>query len=246
VETKTRISDGTRGACAWRERPAATFSHATPWRRRAWQAGGAFYAAPVVALGGWSDGGTPNAWRPRMATLYSKAKLLGHPIHPMLVAFPITFFSSTLLGSIAYLATSDRDWFRLAYFANVAGVVTALIAAVPGFLDWTGIPSHLRAKQVGIVHLTLNLIVVAIFTLNLGMQGAQLSEAVPSGWSGFVLSLLGVMLLLMSGYYGWTLVQTHHVGIDLTREQELLDRTRQGLGTNVRPPHDRDMQHHAP
>jgi uncharacterized membrane protein len=181
-----------------------------------------------------------------MATLYSKAKLLGHPIHPMLVAFPITFFSSTLLGSIAYLATSDRDWFRLAYFANVAGVVTALIAAVPGFLDWTGIPSHLRAKQVGVVHMTLNLIVVAIFTLNLGMQGAQLGEPVPSGWSGFVLSLLGVMLLLMSGYYGWTLVQTHHVGINLTREQELLDRTRQSLGPDVRPPSDRDMQHHAP
>jgi uncharacterized membrane protein len=184
-----------------------------------------------------------DAWAGGMATLYSKAKLLGHPVHPMLVAFPITFFSSTLLGSIAYLATGDRDWFRLAYFANGAGVVTALIAAVPGFLDWTGIPSHLRAKQVGLVHLTLNLIVVAIFTLNLGMQGAQLSEAAPAGWSGFVLSFLGVMLLLMSGYYGWTLVQTHHVGIDLTREQELLDRTRQGLSTEAQR---QGPQHHAP
>lgn len=180
-----------------------------------------------------------------MATLYSKAKLLGHPIHPMLVAFPITFFTSTLIASIVYLATSDRDWFRLAYFANAAGVVTALIAAVPGFLDWTGIPSHLRAKQVGMVHLTLNLIVVSIFTLNLGMQGAQLTDATPSGWSGFVLSLIGVMLLLVSGYYGWSLVQTHHVGIDLTREQELLDRTRQGLGPPA-PPHSSDVQHHTP
>jgi uncharacterized membrane protein len=125
-------------------------------------------------------------------------------------------------------------------------VVTALIAAVPGFLDWTGIPSHLRAKQVGVVHLTLNLIVVAIFTLNLGMQGAQLAEPLPSGWSGFVLSLLGVMLLLMSGYYGWSLVQTHHVGIDLTREQELLDRTRQGAGLGPRQPRGSDAPPHAP
>jgi uncharacterized membrane protein len=177
-----------------------------------------------------------------MATLYSKVKLLDHPIHPLLVAFPITFYSSTLLGFIAYLATGDRDWFRLAYFANAAGVVTALVAAIPGFLDWTGIPSHLRAKQVGVVHMTLNLIIVSIFTLNLGMQGAQLDEVAPSGWSGFVLSLLGVMLLLVSGYYGWSLVQTHHVGVDLTREQELLDRQRPG---SLRPPPRAEVQHHA-
>jgi uncharacterized membrane protein len=162
-----------------------------------------------------------------MATLYSKVKLLNHPVHPMLVAFPITFFSCTLLAFVAYAVSGDKDWFRLGYAANVAGVITALLAAIPGFLDWTGIPDHLRAKKVGLIHMTLNLIVVTTFAINLGAQGAALDELSPSGVVPVVLSAVGVGLLLLSGYLGWSLVQTHHVGIDLSREQEALDRGRE-------------------
>jgi len=163
-----------------------------------------------------------------MATLYSKVKVLGHPVHPMMVAFPIAFFSSTLLASIAYLATGDRDWFRLAYLANVAGVVTGLLAAIPGFLDWVGIPDHLKAKRVGFLHMALNLIVVGLFTLNLGAQGAQLSAAEPSGISGVFISALGVVLLILGASYGGSLVRRYHVGVDLTREQELADHVQYG------------------
>jgi len=163
-----------------------------------------------------------------MATLYSKVKVLGHPVHPMMVGFPIAFFSSTLLASIAYLASNDRDWFRLAYLANVAGVVTGLLAAIPGFLDWVGIPEHLKAKRVGFLHMALNLVVVGLFTLNLGAQGAQLGAAEPSGVSAVFISGLGVLLLILGASYGGTLVQQYHVGVDLTREQELMDHIHHG------------------
>jgi len=163
-----------------------------------------------------------------MATLYSKVKVLGRPVHPMMVGFPIAFFSSTLFASIAYLATGDRDWFRLAYLANVAGVVTGLVAAVPGFLDWVGIPDHLKAKRIGFLHMALNLVVVGLFTLNLGAQGAQLGLAQPMALSGVLISALGVALLLIAGAYGGSLVQRYHVGIDLTREQELIEHVQRG------------------
>ena len=163
-----------------------------------------------------------------MATLYSKVKIFGHPVHPMMVAFPIVFFSSTLLASIAYVATDDRDWFRLAYLANVAGVVTGLLAAIPGFLDWVSIPEHLRAKRVGFLHMALNLVVVGLFTLNLGAQGAQLNATQPLGLSGVFISALGVMLLLIASSYGGSLVRRYHVGVDLTREQELIDHVHHG------------------
>ncbi|HEY3497538.1 MAG TPA: DUF2231 domain-containing protein, partial [Polyangiaceae bacterium] len=170
--------------------------------------------------------GTRDASRRAMPTLYSKVKLLDHPVHPMLAAFPIALFTATLFGFVAYLIDGDRDWFRLGYAANLAGVVTALAAAVPGFLDWIGIPDHVRAKRVGLVHMVLNLIVVTTFAINLGAQGAQLDEARPEGVVAVVLSTLGVVLLLASGYFGWSLVQTHHVGVDLSKEQQLLDRER--------------------
>lgn len=175
----------------------------------------------------------------RMATLYSKIKILGHPVHPMLVAFPITFFTTTWVAFIVYGVGGDVTWFRVGFWANVAGVIAALVAAVPGFLDLLGIPSHLEARRVGVIHMILNLSVVAIFGINLLLQGGRLDEIAPPGGVAILLSAIGVITLLVSGYFGWTLVQTHHVGIDLTREQQALEPHR-GVATHgsVRPPSD--------
>jgi uncharacterized membrane protein len=177
-----------------------------------------------------------------MATLYSKIKVLDHPIHPMLVAFPITFFTTTLVAFIVYAAGGDVTWFRIGYWANVAGVITALVAAVPGFIDWLGIPHHLEAKRVGIQHLVLNLAVVAIFAINLAVQGSRLDEAAPAAALAVVISAVGVGALLVSGYFGWSLVQTHHVGVNLTREQQALE-PQHGVDAHGRIEARRDLPH---
>ncbi len=172
-----------------------------------------------------------------MATLYSKIKLFDHPIHPMLVAFPITFFTTTAVAFIVYGVGGDTTWFRIGYWANVAGVIAALVAAVPGFLDWLGIPNHLEAKRVGAIHMVLNLSVVAIFAINLAIAATHLDEAVPPASLAIVLSAVGLGTLLVSGYFGWSLVQTHHVGVNLTREQQALE-PRHGVKTHghIGPP----------
>ena len=158
-----------------------------------------------------------------MATLYSKIKVFDHPVHPMLVAFPITLFTMTLVAFVVYAVNGDPTWFRVGYWANVAGVIAALVAATPGFLDWLGIPNHLEAKRVGVLHLVLNLIVVAIFAINLGVQSTHIQEMAPPATLAALLSAVGVVTLLVSGYFGWSLVQTHHVGVNLTREQQALE-----------------------
>ena len=170
-----------------------------------------------------------------MATLYSKIKVLDHPIHPMLVAFPITFFATTLVAFIVYAIGGDVLWYRIGFWANVVGVVTALIAAVPGFLDWLGIPAHLEAKRVGVLHMMLNLIVVAIFGINIGIQGPHINDFAPSPVLAILLSVVGVVTLLISGYFGWTLVQTHHVGVNLSREQEALEPHREMVKSSPGP-----------
>ena len=67
--------------------------------------------------------------------MHSKVKLAGHPIHPMLVAYPIVLYTATLVCYIVYSSNHDVFWFKVAYVANISGVIMAVVAALPGFID---------------------------------------------------------------------------------------------------------------
>ena len=151
--------------------------------------------------------------------LYSKAKVAGHPLHPMLVAFPVAFYVGALVSFIAYALTDDPFWFRVGYVSNVGGVIMALVAAVPGFVDWyAGIPAGTRAKQVGLTHMTLNVSALALFAINLWASNGGWDSAQPNATPAILLTLLGVMCTVAAGWFGWTLVQTHHVGVQIETE----------------------------
>jgi uncharacterized membrane protein len=169
----------------------------------------------------------PFARSPAMSTLYSKVKVGGHPLHPMLIAFPVTFYTTTLFGFTVYALTGHLFWWRVGLWSNVAGVITAALAAVPGFIDWAvGIPRGTEAKRTGQKHMLLNLAALASFAANLYVQRhrwpADVLESglAPSPQGAVVLSLLGFLLTVGAGYLGFSLVQTHHVGVDLTPDQE--------------------------
>jgi uncharacterized membrane protein len=147
---------------------------------------------------------------------YSKVTLAGHPVHPMLVAFPVAFYTATLLGYVAYAVTAEPFWYRLAFTANVAGVVMAAVAAIPGFIDWSiGIPSRSAAKADGLTHMLLNVAALLIFIVNLLFGYSGLQQATPRVLPPLLLSLLGVLLTVGAGWFGWRMVQVHHVGIQL-------------------------------
>jgi len=153
--------------------------------------------------------------------MYSKIKILGHPVHPMLVSFPIAFYTATLAAFITYAVVGDPFWFRLAYVANAAGVVMALVAAVPGFLDWMmGIPSGTHAKKHGLQHMLLNVTVLVLFAVNLWLNSGQWNAAQPETTLSITLPAIGFLLTLVAGYLGWTLVQTHHAGVQFSPSEE--------------------------
>jgi uncharacterized membrane protein len=157
-------------------------------------------------------------------TMYSKAKILGHPIHPMLVAFPVAFYTTTLVSFIVYAASADPFWFRVARVANWSGVVTALVAAVPGFIDWAiGIPRQSAAKGTGVLHMALNVIALLVFFANGIVYSGSWDVRPPGAETGVMLSAIGVLFTLPAGFLGWNLVQDHHVGVRLTPEQERLE-----------------------
>jgi uncharacterized membrane protein len=171
--------------------------------------------------------------------MYSKVKIFGHPIHAMLVPFPIAFYNATLVGFFVYTLTSNPFWYKLGIVANWAGVVMAVVAALPGFLDWAiGVPRRTSASTTGLIHMLLNVAALVAFTANAVIQLRYWNDTDPEGaTTGIVLSLVGIALTLPAGFLGWDLVQRHHVGVELTPEQEKLEPPEQTRQRPLKPAH---------
>jgi uncharacterized membrane protein len=152
--------------------------------------------------------------------MFSKIKIFGHPIHPMLVAYPIAAYTGTLVGYSIYAATGGMFWLKLAIALNVVGVGMAVVAAVPGFIDWAfGIPRGTGAKKDGIKHGLLNTASLVLFAITLGIYAGHWNGPATSATAAVVLSAIGWLCTLAAGWYGWMLVQGWHVGVDLHESQ---------------------------
>ncbi len=157
--------------------------------------------------------------------MYSKAKIAGHPIHPMIVAFPITFYTVSLIAFVVYqFANTEIFWFRLGAFCTYAGVLSALAAAVPGFIDWAfGIPKESAAKKRGLIHMALNVTALILFAINAYRVYGNWYTPVEDASGLWIVALIGVCLTVAAGYHGWELIATHKVGVSMTPEQERIE-----------------------
>ena len=152
--------------------------------------------------------------------MYSKARVAGHPIHPMLVAFPLTFYSATVATLLAYIGTREAFWFRFAMVVNIAGIATAVIAALPGAIDLSALPRGSRARAAGLKHAGFNLIATGLFVVSaLVLYRTWSQRVMVDGEYVFdatiplAMSVIAWVSMVIAGTLGWTLVQTHHVGI---------------------------------
>src|SRR5436305_5133656 len=142
-----------------------------------------------------------------------EGKPLRHPIHPMLVHFPIGFFILSLLLDLAtFLFPATPLLLRTSFYAIFFGVITALVAAVPGFVDYSDIRNDHPAKRIATAHMILNLTVVAVYGINLGLRSSSLVDGRIS-LGPMVLSFVGVGLLSASGYLGGKLVYDEGIAV---------------------------------
>lgn len=156
--------------------------------------------------------------------MYSKIKIAGHPVHPMLVAFPVVCYTGTLVAFAVYGANGHLFWLNLGIALSVVGVGGAVLAAIPGLADWAfGIPRDSAAKLIGLAHATLNVVALGLFAAVLASYVSNWNGPAIGATLGIVLSAIGVAATLGAGFLGWTLVQDYHVGIQLAPEQELAE-----------------------
>ena len=155
-----------------------------------------------------------------MTARYSKVTIFGHPIHPMIVSFPIAFYTVGVVALIVYAATRDAFWYRAAMILWFAGAGGALVAAVFGALDlFLGIPMRARPYGTGVLHFGANILALCLFVGAAFMMYGDWNARPPSPPTlriapQLVLGLVGLALTAAAGALGYKMVQTEHVGVD--------------------------------
>ena len=141
----------------------------------------------------------------------SKAVLLGHPVHPMLIPFPLAFLTGAVLFDAAGLVSGNPAWWATGRHLVAAGIVTALLAAVPGVVDYLyTVPPGSSGKTRATRHMAAMLSAVALFTAAWLLRSA----AAPPGPGVLSLEAAGLALLAAGGYMGGTLVTRNLISVD--------------------------------
>jgi uncharacterized membrane protein len=141
----------------------------------------------------------------------SKVKFAGHPVHPMLIVFPLGLLSTAVIFDILYLFSNRAQWTEVAYYMIGAGVIGGLAAALFGWLDWFAIPRRTRAKRIGLYHGLGNVLVLTLFVLSWILRREHPSspptDAVVAGIGGLVVGAI-------TAWLGGELVGRLGVGVD--------------------------------
>lgn len=166
----------------------------------------------------------------------STAQVAGHPLHPMLVPFPIASIALAFIADLVYLSTLDPFWARGAFWLLAIGLVTGLLAALAGLADFTTI-RPVRRLNAAWAHLAGNAGVIGLVIINLYLRWADPAAGVTGG--GLVLSIITVLILMVTGWLGGSLVYSYHLGAMDTPSagEELTSAAQAGAHSNPGPAH---------
>ncbi|CAN7374091.1 DUF2231 domain-containing protein [Phenylobacterium sp. LjRoot219] len=140
----------------------------------------------------------------------STAQVAGHPIHPMLVPFPIAFLVGALITDIVYWRTAEMQWANFSVWLITGGLLFAAVAAMAGLIDFFG-DRRIRQLRPMWIHGIGNGVAVVLAIINAFVHSRDAyTSVVPTG---LVLSALVVLILLVTGWNGWEMVYRHRVGV---------------------------------
>ena len=140
------------------------------------------------------------------------ASIARHPIHPMIVPLPIGLWVFSFVCDLIYAFGAHAPaWKTVALYTMVGGLIGALVAAIPGLIDLLSLPAEPR--RTAIIHMSVNLTVVALFAVNIWMR-VSAGDAGAGSTMPTWLSAVAIGLLLVSGWLGGTLVYERGVAVD--------------------------------
>lgn len=136
-----------------------------------------------------------------------------HPIHPMLIPFPIALWIFSLASDVIYgMGWGGAVWKDTAFYTMAGGIIGALAAAIPGYLDYrtTTAPA---IQTIGRRHMLINLSLVVLFVINLWLR----TNSDPGAALPVILSVIGVAMLGVSGWLGGEMVYVYGAAVDLEK-----------------------------
>jgi uncharacterized membrane protein len=142
----------------------------------------------------------------------SHIKFLGHPLHPMLVVFPLGLLSTAVILDLIFTGNENRALTIASYWMITAGLIGGLLAAVVGFIEWLAIPNNTRAKTIGLWHGLGNLLITLLFAGSWWLR-TGVEDNMPNSLA-LILSLSGAGLALVTAWLGGELVYRLGIGVD--------------------------------
>jgi uncharacterized membrane protein len=145
----------------------------------------------------------------------SPASISGHPVHPMIIPFPIALWVFSLIADVVYLWRGNPVWRDyIAFYTLLAGIVGAAVAAVPGLIDWKSLKDG-EVVKIANWHARLNVIALLVFAASFYLRTSGGSTMVNGSHNiPFGLSVLGVILITISGWLGGEMVFKHGVAVE--------------------------------
>lgn len=141
-----------------------------------------------------------------------RGRLLGHPIHAMLVHFPSALFPTTLLFDIVSYIFEDALFALIAYYILGLGVISGVIAACFGAIDYVHLPPQHTAWKKASTHAVLNVIWLIVFATLFGINSMDYPHLPITSLTQLIIVTLSVGGLIFSNYLGGELVYRHHIG----------------------------------
>src|SRR5205814_319961 len=140
----------------------------------------------------------------------SRVNLFGHPVHQMLIVFPLGLLGTSVVFDLIHLTTGAAYAATVAFALIASGLVGGLLAAPFGFIDWLAIPKGTRAKSIGALPGSGNVVVLVLFAVSLWLRRGQVEQPPSAAW---VVSFCGAAIALVTGWLGGELVDRLGIGV---------------------------------
>ncbi len=139
--------------------------------------------------------------------MLTPARIRKHPIHPMIIAFPIALWIFAFVAHLVHGSTGSTHWWTVAMYCMAAGLIGGVGAAIPGFIDFLTL-SPSRTRMVAIWHFILNGTILILLAIGFFLRLSGDTSSAP-----LILTIIGIVLLFVSGWLGGSLVYVHSVGV---------------------------------